>query len=212
MLRANTKFQLVLASQSPRRKELLSHLGIKFEVIVSDINEDREAPNPIQYVQDLANEKGAAILSLLRQTKRFENPLVVAADTTVVLGKKIFGKPASREEAGQMLQELSNRSHIVFTAVSIQSFETSHVFCDQTEVEFGPITPDLLEIYLATGESLDKAGAYGIQGAGLMFIKAVRGSYSNVVGFPLDRFIIELIKFLHVGNANEKTWRHDLFT
>ncbi|HAZ14420.1 MAG: septum formation protein Maf [Bdellovibrionales bacterium GWA2_49_15] len=211
MLSVNPKFQLVLASQSPRRKELLSHLGIPFAVIVSDIDEDREAPDPIQYVQDLAVEKGEAVLELLRKSKKVENPLVISADTTVVLGKKIYGKPASRQEAGEMLLELSNRSHLVYTAVSIKSFETTRVFYEKSEVEFGPISPDLLEMYLATGESLDKAGAYGIQGAGLVFIKAVRGSYSNVVGFPLDRFITELKKFLQVGHSNEKTWRRDLF-
>ncbi|MBI2520515.1 MAG: septum formation protein Maf [Bdellovibrio sp.] len=211
MLRTNPKFQLVLASQSPRRKELLSYLGINFEVIVSNINEDRAISAPIQDVQDLAKEKGEAVLNILRVSKKFENPLVIAADTIVVLGKKVYGKPTSRQDAGRMLLELSNRSHIVYTAVSIQSFDESIVFCQQSEVEFGAITPDLLEMYLDTGESMDKAGAYGIQGAGLVFIKAVRGSYSNVVGFPLDCFIVELKKFLHVGSTNEKTWRRDLF-
>ncbi len=211
MLRTNPKFQLVLASQSPRRKELISHLGIKFEVVVCPIDEDRPAPDPIQYVQDLAHEKGEAVLALLQKSKQITNPLLVSADTTVVLGKKIFGKPSSRADARKMLTELSGKVHIVYTGVAIKTLERAHVFYEKTEVEFGPITDDLMEMYLDTEESLDKAGAYGIQGAGLVFIKSVRGSYSNVVGFPLDRFILELKKFLKVDKQHEKNWRHDFF-
>ena len=196
MLKINPKFQLVLASQSPRRKELLSHLGIKFVVIVCSINEDRPAPDPIQYVNDLAQEKGAAVLKILQNSKQIENPLLVSADTTVVLGNKIFGKPSSKEDARKMLMELSGKTHVVYTGVALSTNQQSYVFYEKSEVEFGPITDDLMEMYLDTGESLDKAGAYGIQGAGLMFIKSVRGSYSNVVGFPLDRFVLELKKIL----------------
>lgn len=206
------KLKLILASQSPRRKELLSHLGIAFDVVVKSIDEERDGLSPVDYVKILAREKGEAVFEHIRQNDLYPNPLIVSADTTVVLNEKIYGKPSSVAEARQILLELSGKTHLVYTGVAIFNAALgSHVFHDASEVEFAKISPEVMEHYLATGDSLDKAGAYGIQGAGLLFIKSLRGSYSNVVGFPLERFVAELKKYLKVDEKNAKTWRENLF-
>ncbi len=188
------KYKLILGSQSPRRKELLSWANIPFEILTADLDEISVEIDPEEVAMDIAHQKGKAVFD---RVSKDVNPFVISSDTIVVLDQKIYGKPKDREDARRILTELSDKTHFVITGVCfIFHDETGkvreHRFYDQTDVTFNEITPDLMESYLDTGDSLDKAGAYGIQGPSLTFISKVEGSYSNVVGFPLDRVISEL--------------------
>lgn len=204
------KYNLILASKSPRRKELLGHLNLPFEVITMDTAEESDALLPSDFAIEIASKKGAAVFLNVQKRDEYGKsffPLIVAADTIVVLGKNIFGKPSNREEAENTLLALSAKTHKVITGVDVRFLkfdgnESSFSFFCETEVTFSKITEDVLRVYLDSGESMDKAGAYGIQGAGLTFIENVSGSYSNVVGFPLSHFINELSS--HVGS----NWRN----
>ena len=188
------KYKLILGSQSPRRKELLAWLNIPFKIITADLDEISNESDPSEVAMDIAHQKGRAVFSKLDKT---ENGFVISSDTIVVLNDKIYGKPKDREHAKQILAELSDETHLVITGVSFIFIDElgktrEHKFYDQTEVTFKEIDDELMENYLNTGDSLDKAGAYGIQGPSLTFISRVNGSYSNVVGFPLDKIIDEL--------------------
>lgn len=197
-------FKLVLGSQSPRRKELLGHIGIPFEIRTADLEEVSSYTDPDDMVKDLAVQKGIAVLKNLRsdfQTSVI--PIVISSDTIVCLGNKIFNKPQDQNDAKRILLELSDKTHIVRTAVAFHSTEFKpHVFVVATKVTFDKISEEVMDTYLATGDSLDKAGAYGIQGASLTFISKVEGSYSAVVGFPLSDVVRELE--LYIGR---KDWR-----
>jgi len=167
---------LVLASQSPRRRELLGLLGLELEVRPAHADERRlpgEAPEA--YVRRLAAEKAAAV----------EGALVLAADTAVVLGGEVLGKPRHPAEAREMLRALSGRDHVVLTGVCARRGERRAEAVVATEVSFAPLSAAQVDWYVATGEPLDKAGAYAVQGAGGVFVRAIRGSVSNVVGLPL---------------------------
>jgi septum formation protein len=186
----NNLYQLVLASQSPRRKELLNYLNIPFKILVADILEESNEKDPSLFALDIAKQKACAID---KNKKQF----IISSDTIVTLGDVIYGKPKNREDAKRILLELSGKKHFVITAVCFYYFdqngkEKTHLFYDRTEVEFDKIDLQRLENYLNTNDSLDKAGAYGIQGPSLTFISRVNGSYSNVVGFPLNLVIREL--------------------
>ena len=189
------KFTLLLGSQSPRRKELLGWLNIPFEIVTADLDEVSKELEPEDIAVDLASQKAHAVSKKIDLAK---NPFVISSDTIVVLNQKIYGKPKDVNEARKILSELSDRTHQVITGVSFYFFDKQslkmreHLFYDSTEVTFNEITPDLMENYLSTKDSLDKAGAYGIQGPSLTFISKVNGSYSNVVGFPLDKIVSEL--------------------
>ena len=189
------KFLLVLGSQSPRRKELLGWLNIPFEIVTADLDEISHETDPADIAVDLASQKAHAVSKKIDIAK---HPFVISSDTIVVLNNKIYGKPKDVNEAKVILSELSDKTHFVITGVSFYFFDRQmqkmkeHLFYDSTEVTFNEITPDLMENYLATKDSLDKAGAYGIQGPSLTFISNVNGSYSNVVGFPLDKIVSEL--------------------
>jgi septum formation protein len=183
------KLSLILGSGSPRRKELLSYLNIPFTIITADLEEHSDSTEPSLFAVEISEQKGEAVFDSLEVK---ENILVISSDTIVVLKDKIYGKPGNREVAKEMLLELSGQTHEVITAVSFFTSEGKYSFFESTKVTFEPIEPELLERYLDTGESLDKAGAYGIQGASLFFISKLEGSYSNVVGFPLDRVLCKL--------------------
>lgn len=191
---ALNKFELVLGSQSPRRKELLSWMNIPFKIVTADLDEISNEVDPIEVAMDIAHQKGRAVFEKIDHTK---NPFVISSDTIVVLENKIYGKPVDVVDARKILNELSDKTHYVITGVSFIFHDENnkvreHKFYDQTDVTFNAIDSLLMENYLATGDSLDKAGAYGIQGPSLTFISKVNGSYSNVVGFPLDKVISEL--------------------
>jgi septum formation protein len=208
------KIKFVLASASPRRKELLGHLQIPFEIIVKSIVEESHFIDPVNFSRHIAQMKGAGVYEDYNKLHPHENVLVISADTVVNLEEKIFGKPANVDEARKILSELSGRTHSVFTAVAFNFFFkgnfSQHAFVEETRVTFNPITDDLMERYLSTGDSSDKAGAYGIQGPSLTFISKVEGDYANVVGFPLSRFVIECKNFLKPLTADGQKW-FDLF-
>ena len=195
------KYKLILGSQSPRRKELLRASFINFDIITSNIEEISHKEEISEIVMDLANQKASAVLDKCRG--EYENPLVLGSDTIVVIENEILGKPKSRSEAREMLLKLSGKKHKVLTGVSLVSLNKTIQFFDETIVEFEEITEDLMELYLDTEESMDKAGAYGIQAFALAFIKRVEGSYSSVVGLPVN-LVIQKLKEFNMGNTN---WR-----
>jgi len=205
-------YRLVLGSKSPRRKELLGWLQIPFVVEVSPIEEISAKIKPQMIAEDIAQKKGQDILQKLIKDN-FKQQLVVSADTIVCIDHEILGKPKDITEAKNMLMRLSNREHDVITAVYLGKYNQcmqdgcGKVFSCKTKVHFKKIDQDLLQNYLDSGDSMDKAGAYGIQGQSLTFIDRIEGSYSNVVGFPLDMFIDELKNFLGHPGETAGQWR-----
>jgi len=168
--------QLVLASGSPRRKELLSLLGVDFTIHAPEINElQHVGEDPATYVRRVSSEKASAV----------KGSVILGADTCVALEGTIYGKPVSLENAEAMLQKLSGKVHEVVSGVAVRSGEQLMVTVVYTDVEFISLNQRLIDWYLGLGESLDKAGAYALQGAGGSLIKAINGSHSNVIGLPL---------------------------
>ncbi len=212
------KYSLVLASGSPRRKELLGWLNLPYEVIVSNVDEDSPTKEPALLVSELARKKGKHIFDELEKKKGFTLdyfPLVVGADTIVTLDQEILGKPKDDDDAKTMLMKLSGRTHEVLTGVylgildkNLKSYREELFVC-RTEVEFATISQDLLHDYVVSGDPLDKAGAYGIQGQALSFIRKINGSYSNVVGFPLHEFTEKLKFFLGYEGDLQGKWREE---
>jgi septum formation protein len=171
---------LTLASRSPRRRELLEQLGLRLEVRPADSDETQlPAEPPGDYVRRVAREKARAI----------KGEIVLAADTVVVLEGFVLGKPRDVEDARRMLRELSGRTHEVMTGVCARRGDREEVLAATSEVRFAAITEAQIGWYLATGEPLDKAGSYAVQGVGGAFVAEVRGSVSNVVGLPLAETI-----------------------
>ncbi len=173
--------RLILASRSPRRRQLLAQTGVAFEMAAPDVGEaTRSGETPESYVTRLAEAKARAI------GRTDDRELVVlGADTTVVLGGRIMGKPAGSAEAARMLADLAGREHRVLTAVAVRRGVDLSTTVVSTDVRMTPMTPDEIEWYAASREPLDKAGAYAIQGLGGLFVESISGSYSNVVGLPL---------------------------
>lgn len=199
------KFHLILASASPRRKELLGHLNLPFEIIPSHEKEESNEQDPVKFSQEIALLKAQNVFQKMK-SKNDIVPVIISADTIVVLDGQIFGKPKDRDDARQMLQNMSGKNHEVYTSVVLLSQDRKQIFSVKTSVTFDNIKTDLLESYLISGDSLDKAGAYGIQGEALSFISKIDGSYSNVVGFPLSHFVQELSQFLKI-NLDTNDWR-----
>jgi septum formation protein len=202
MLKIQSKFDLILGSQSPRRKELLKWIYIPYKIIVSEIDEISTKKNVEDLVMDLASQKADVVFD--KASKLYENPFVISADTIVVVDGELLGKPANLADAKTMLQKLAGRSHDVLTGVTFKSSLINFSFFDKTEVHFDEVDDSLLDLYLETKESMDKAGSYGIQGAALGFIKKINGSYSNVVGLPVNLVLKNMKKVL---NLNEKELR-----
>ncbi len=174
--------RIILASASPRRRELMTQMGLEFEVITSDCDENIDETNPAELVRELALRKAMAVADCLPEN---EDYVVVGADTVVALGDKILGKPASHEDAVQTLLALSNKSHSVFTGLAVVTpAKTLSDFCE-TKISFVDISLAEAEAYVATGEPLDKAGSYGIQGRGGVFVSAISGDYYSTVGLPI---------------------------
>lgn len=182
--------KIILASNSPRRKELLTLAGIDYSVVPSECDEFLpEKIKPADAVEMLAEQKAKDVFS------RYPEAVVIAADTVVALGDTILGKPADDEDAFNMLSTLSGKTHTVYTGVCIMSADKSEVFHCATEVEFYTLTEKEILDYIATKEPCDKAGAYGIQGKGSLLVKGIRGDYFNVVGLPLAETVRCLKKF-----------------
>ena len=184
---------IYLASRSPRRRELLSQIGVRFHLLLfrarpespPDVDETLlPGEPPDAYVERIARAKAEAGWKLLRLRNLPLAP-VLSADTTVSLGKRIFAKPADRKEAAEMLAALSGQRHTVLTAVALKRDDELHSALSRSEVVFKKLSPEEIAQYLATGEADDKAGAYAIQGRAARFIVELHGSYSGVMGLPL---------------------------
>ncbi len=174
-----------LASQSPRRRELLDQIGVPHTLLPCEIDETPVAnEEPQAYVERMARKKAEAGWQYVKQTGLPDYP-VLAADTSVILGKKILGKPENSQHACDMLLALSGTCHEVITAVAVYSDRNVEVTISRTKVRMTTFSKDVAKKYIATGEPNDKAGAYGIQGFGAVLVDSIEGSYSGVVGLPL---------------------------
>lgn len=177
--------RLILASASPRRRELLAAAGFRFDVYAVNVDESMRRGEPAaEYVRRLAAEKSAHALSELRSRHRGDL-IVIGADTAVVVDGDVLGKPSDASEARDMLMRLAGRPHEVLTGVSIRTGAEEVGCVETTTVWFAPLTTDDVEWYVAAGEGRDKAGGYAIQGLAARFIPRIEGSYSNVVGLPV---------------------------
>lgn len=194
--------KIVLASSSPRRRELMAQAGFAFEVLVSEADETIETETPGEMVEVLSERKAAAVAEeIKRQGFAEESVLLVGADTMVAIDGKKLGKPKDEKGAEEMLEELSGRTHQVYTGVTLirlkkaengSILQESRTFSEGTDVSFYPLTKEEIRSYIATGEPMDKAGAYGIQGKAAVFVKEIKGDYNNVVGLPIARLYQEL--------------------
>lgn len=178
---------IILASKSPRRKELLTLITPDFEIIPAAGEEraDKSLP-PGEYVCALAAHKAAEISGLHKKDT------VIGADTVVAIDGEILGKPTDASDAKRMLMKLSGREHSVFTGVCIMSSGAQTVFCEETKVRFFTLSEAEIDAYIATGEPFDKAGAYGIQDRGALLVSGITGDYYNVMGLPVGRLAREL--------------------
>jgi septum formation protein len=184
---------IYLASRSPRRRELLSQIGVRFHLLLfrgvpetdPELDETPLAGEaPRAYVERVARAKAAAGWKRIEQ-RNLPRAAVLSADTTVAIGERILGKPADRQEAAEMLAALSGRRHDVLTAVAVKHESQFECVLSSSEVEFRPLSADDIRQYVATGECDDKAGAYAIQGRAAQFVVELRGSFSGVMGLPL---------------------------
>lgn len=191
--------RIILASASPRRKELLGQIGFNFEVVTSRVEEKATSSVPDRVVEELSRQKAEAVRDLLSTCP--EEMLIIGADTVVSLDDCILGKPADSEEAMEMLERLQGRQHEVYTGVTVLYHRaeaadwTVKCFHERTAVQFYPMTEQEILEYVQTGDPLDKAGAYGIQGFCARYIRAVEGNYDNVVGLPLGVLYQEIKEF-----------------
>ncbi|KGX93479.1 septum formation protein Maf [Pontibacillus halophilus JSM 076056 = DSM 19796] len=182
--------QLILASSSIRRKELLQQAQLSFDVQPHPVDEAKvRAKNPHDLVHQLAELKGRAL--------HLENDdqVVISADTVVYADGEVLGKPSTKREAYDMLLKLSGGTHEVYTGVMLRSTEQEQFIVEKTTVEFWPLTKEDIEFYIETGDPFDKAGGYGIQTAGAVLVKGIKGDYNNVVGLPLARVVRALRSF-----------------
>lgn len=183
--------KIILASASPRRKELMELAGYDFEVICADIVEVvPEEAMPQEVVMSLALQKAQAVAA------EHKEAVVIGSDTVVALDGKILGKPHSEQEACEMLRLLSGRTHKVFTGVAIVCGGKVKNFFDETDVEFYSLGDDEIKKYVATGEPTDKAGAYGIQGKGSVLVKRINGDFFSVMGLPIAKLYREMSDFV----------------
>ena len=183
---------LYLASASPRRRELLSQLGLEFEAVPSNILEERRAgESPAEYVTRVARDKALYVAGLVKTRELPAHP-VLGADTEVVLDGEIFGKPRGRDHGMDMLSRLGGRTHEVLSAVCLIHGDGEHAALSVSRVSFVPLTEAEIAQYWETGEPADKAGAYAIQGRAAAFITRLEGSYSGVMGLPLHELAVLL--------------------
>lgn len=210
------KIKIILASASPRRRELMQQIGLEFEVKVSDVDEKVSSKVPEKVVQELSRQKAEAVadteIAAVSGTDgeadartRESGTLVIGADTIVACDGEILGKPKTEEDAARMLRMLSGRAHEVYTGVTFVYADPDdgsrkvHTFFECTKVHFAPMTEEEIAEYVATKDPLDKAGAYGIQGFCARYITGIEGDYNNVVGLPVGRVYQELKRIFHIG-------------
>jgi septum formation protein len=191
--------QVILASASPRRKELLGYLGIQFDVVVPDIHEhahEKEAPEA--FCSRISREKAIAVRN------GSQDSLIIAADTIVVIDGEILGKPKDRDEASSYLKRLRGRQHKVFTAYTI-FFPGGHSEITRvvgSTVHFADMEEDEILWYVSTGEPMDKAGAYGLQGIGAAFVDRIEGSFTNVIGLPLSEVFQDIRPYIMLNKLS----------
>ena len=182
---------IILASASPRRTELLKQAGFTFTVIPSSIEEQRTEASPDKLAEDLAFQKAEDVYQSVKQDYTGIDFMVIGADTIVYYDGEVLGKPADEQEAFDMLKMLSDRTHQVYTglAIILKKADEKQIYLmhERTDVTFYPISDHELKDYIATGDPLDKAGAYGIQGPFAVHVKKINGDYNNVVGLPIAR-------------------------
>lgn len=188
--------KIILASASPRRRELLTQIGLTFEIKVSDVEEKVTTTVPAEVVQELSRQKAEAVLATCEAGE--ESLVVIGADTIVACDGQILGKPKDEEDAVRMLRKLSGRSHQVYTGVTFAykgKKREIYSFYEATTVHFATMTEAEIQTYLATKDPMDKAGSYGIQGFCARYITGIEGDYNNVVGLPVCRVYQELKRF-----------------
>ncbi|MBQ0000479.1 MAG: septum formation inhibitor Maf [Clostridiales bacterium] len=185
--------KIILASASPRRKELLEKAGVSFIICTGNGEEVLTTKDPEQAVFQLSQQKAAMAAS-----DEEEGTLIIGADTIVVYDGRILGKPADKADAVETLQKLQNDVHQVFTGVTVLERKNGswipHSFAEKTDVYFYPVSAEEIREYVESGEPMDKAGSYGIQGSWSIYVKGIHGDYSNVVGLPVARLLYEMKK------------------
>lgn len=198
--------QIILASASPRRKELLEQIGITFEICPAKGEEKITKTNPAEVVEELSKQKAEEVAAMLtvygeehQELMTPQDMMVIGADTVVAVENQILGKPKDEEDASRMLRLLSGRAHEVYTGVTLLFIDKSgkmgaHVFHETTKVFMKKLSEKEIERYVATGDPMDKAGSYGIQGKCAIYIDKIEGDYNNVVGLPISRIYRELEK------------------
>ena len=188
--------KIILASASPRRKELLAKAGISFTVIPAAGEEKRTFEDPGEAVQQLARDKAEWVAQSLAECE--EGTLVIGSDTIVVFENRILGKPKDRRDAAETLEKLQGKTHQVYRGVTVLERKAGkwveHTFFESTDVTFYPVSREEIQDYIATGEPMDKAGSYGIQGLFGIYVKGICGDYNNVVGLPVARLFHEMKK------------------
>ena len=194
--------RIILASGSPRRRELLEQIGLKFEIMVSNAEENADTKSPEKLVDALSRQKAEAVFSMLPDK---EEVLVIGADTVVAREGGVLGKPEDKKAAVDMLKKLSGRDHQVYTGVTLLYRPAGKdsakkvqckTFHEVTRVRFFPLTEGEIAAYVETGDSMDKAGAYGIQGIFARYVESIEGDYNNVVGLPVGRVYQEAKEWL----------------
>lgn len=188
--------RIILASASPRRRELLERAGVNFEVIPASGEENRISDDPKEAVQQLARDKAVSVMHTIEDSA--DGTLVIGSDTVVVFENMILGKPHDIEDAVNTLKKLQGNTHQVYTGVSVLEKKngvwTEHTFYESTDVTFYPVSDEEIRAYVATGEPMDKAGTYGIQGIFGIYVRGICGDYNNVVGLPVARLFYEMKK------------------
>lgn len=186
--------KIILASTSPRRKDILHQIGLDFDIIPSSYEEDMSlSKTPEDLVQYLAEQKGKVVA----QQQNTTAAVIISSDTIVAIDGNILGKPQSREEAKNMLRLISNRTHDVYSGVCVIDTETNDqtVFYSSAKITMRELSEEEIEAYIETGEPMDKAGAYGIQGMGGMFIQSIEGDYYAIVGLPIEQLVLVLRQY-----------------
>lgn len=190
--------RLILASASPRRRELLERIGLAPEIHPSTLEEKPISTEPAQVVMELAGQKARDVMAQMRaearETGAAFSGIVIGSDTVVSVDDEILGKPDSRDAAVRMIERIQGRSHRVYTGVAILTEDRESCFAVETRVDVYPMSDEEIEAYLDCGESMDKAGAYGIQGRFAAHIRGIDGSYTNVMGLPVGKLYQELLR------------------
>ena len=180
--------KIILASKSPRRREILEVMGVEFETDVADVDESvSDTLSPIEAVCEISKRKAKAVLE-----RHGDDEIIISADTVVVIDGKIIGKPKDKEDAFNIIKSLSGRTHEVYTGFTVCGKGRTKTDSEVTKVHFKQLCDDDIRRYVATGEPMDKAGAYGIQQKGNLFVEYIHGDYYNVVGFPISKICVTI--------------------